>query len=203
MTNFHFDEATHTYTLDGKVLPSVTQILKQLTESVYRFVPQDVLDAAADLGRCVHKACELWNLGTLDEESLHPDIVPYLEGWKKFAAEAQFRPILVEAPLFHSALNYAGMIDAFGEQAGVPSLIDIKTTSVITAATVGPQTAAYADLIARAPAMEEFGKKKLRRSAVHLIGDGTYRQHFFSEDAERSVFLSCLSLHNWRKRHNI
>lgn len=203
MADFRFDEATHTYTLDGKVMPSVTQILKPLTEAIYRFVPDDVMADAADLGRAVHKACELLARGTLDEDSLHPDIVPYLDGYRRFIAESGFRPVLIEEPAYHPQLGYAGMLDVFGAQADRPTLIDIKTTSTITPAIVGPQTAAYGDMVIRHPAMEALGKQKLVRSAVHLIGDGTYRQVFFKDDADRSVFVSLLNIHHWRLRHNL
>ena len=63
--NMVFDEVAHAYFLDGKQLPSVTQLLKFVVS--FDFVPPDVLEAKRQLGVAVHKACELLDEDDLDE----------------------------------------------------------------------------------------------------------------------------------------
>ena len=60
MSVLTFDEASHTYRIDGQVVPGVTSVLKPLTD--YSMVPPADLQAAADFGKAVHRACELDDL---------------------------------------------------------------------------------------------------------------------------------------------
>ena len=50
-----FNEEWHTYTLDGKILPSVTQMLD---DGTYDNIDKDVLKYAQDKGTIVHKEIE-------------------------------------------------------------------------------------------------------------------------------------------------
>lgn len=71
-----FDEQTHTYRLDGVVIPSVTQVLASMSD--FSWVNPAVLARKADIGRKVHKVCEWWDKDELDEETLHPLLAGYL-----------------------------------------------------------------------------------------------------------------------------
>lgn len=53
----YIDE-THTYLVDGIILPSITQILKIKFGNKYNNVSQDVLQRASELGTATHKAIE-------------------------------------------------------------------------------------------------------------------------------------------------
>ena len=80
-----YDPATHTYKTDDVVRPGVTTILKKA-----RLIDTDAPwfdEYSRDRGTAVHLACELWDLGTLDESTLDPVLVPYLDGWRLFMAE--------------------------------------------------------------------------------------------------------------------
>ena len=57
MAELAFNAESHTYTLDGRALPSVTQVLDPLNE--LDGVPRDVLAAATEFGTHVHLACDL------------------------------------------------------------------------------------------------------------------------------------------------
>src|SRR3990167_8720672 len=85
-----FDAASHTYTLGGKKLPNVTTILKPL--SVYAGVPQSLLDAAAERGNNVHKACELLLWDLLDEETLADEYKPYMKGLSSSCPKLGLKP---------------------------------------------------------------------------------------------------------------
>jgi len=77
-----FDEPSHVYRWRGEVVPSVTQILSPLVN--YAMVPPEALERARLLGQAVHRMTELHDLDDLDEDSLTPEMLPYLAGWKKF-----------------------------------------------------------------------------------------------------------------------
>jgi hypothetical protein len=103
-----FDEEKHLFTVKGEVIPSVTQILRQ-----EGFCPSlDWIDPwYLQRGTYVHRATELYDKGTLDEESLSPEIIPYLESYKRARAEIGFTITAIELKLWHPVYRYAGIID--------------------------------------------------------------------------------------------
>lgn len=191
MNDLTFDEATHIYRYDGIVVPGVTSILEPLTD--FSRVPPAVLKAAADFGKAVHRACELDDLGELDEGSLDPALVPYLAAWRKFSAEHNVLWEVIEQPLFHKTLRYAGTPDRQGLVKGLSTTVDIKSTAQLYPA-VGPQLAAY---------QQASGHPTVQRMAVQLKGDGTYVAKTYSDPTDWPVFCSLLTLRTWCARHSI
>ena len=192
-----FDPAAHSYTLGGRRLPNVTSIMEPLCD--YSRIPRDVLDAAALRGNHVHKACELYLWEMLDEESLDADYKPYLEGFKKFLAETGFIAEQIEERVYHKTLLYAGTMDlggilpGKGRKGDKRALIDIKTTFKLMAS-VGPQTAAYADAWAsHRPKDQHFEE----RYGLQLKKDGTYKLQPFKSLNDSNVFRSCLAIYNF------
>lgn len=60
-----FDEEAHKYTTaDGVIIPSVTTLMKPLTEKAYRAIDREVLRAAAELGTAVHECTEFSTVET-------------------------------------------------------------------------------------------------------------------------------------------
>ena len=55
----YIDES-HTYLVDGIILPSITQILKVKFGNKYQGISKEVLDNAAAKGTRVHEAIEKW-----------------------------------------------------------------------------------------------------------------------------------------------
>ena len=142
MARFEFDPVAHRYTLDGRVLPSVTQILRGLDD--FSNVPARVLEKARDRGQRVHAACNLDVLGTLDENTVDDEVAPYLAQFRKFLRESGFMPTLSECRVYDDKLWYAGTLDLFGDLPGCMDVqIDIK--SGLIPRSVGPQTSAYAN----------------------------------------------------------
>lgn len=190
----HFDAETHTYTLDGRRLPSVTEVLAPLID--YSRVPQDVLEAARVFGSHVHKACDLFNRDELDFDSLDPALVPYVSAWKQFLEDTGAVVIASETPVFHDQLGYAGTPDvvlAWGNRIVIP---DLKSTAVVPP-TVGPQTAAYAKAYQRM-----HGGREPERRCIQLNADGTYRVHAKREASDWSYFLSALNCYRFKEKYN-
>lgn len=183
-----FDEATHTYRVNGVVMPSVTTILDQLQD--WWRIDVDVLERAKQIGNAVHRATELDDKGTLVEESVDPIVAPYLEGWRKF--KAHFMPEMESIEeIVYNPLGFCGTPDRVARIKQNRTLLDIKSGSVVSP-TWGLQTAAYRNSIIPFPA---------DRAVVHLMGDGTYRYIPQTDSTDWPTFLAALSLFNWRKKH--
>lgn len=193
-----FDEPSHTYRYQGKEVPSVTQLLDT---ALYNFamVPEDLLQAAADRGTAVHLATELYDQDDLDESSLQPEWVPYLDAWKKFRAESGFEIDFIERKVFHPTLHYAGTIDRGGRMNKQRWLLDLKTTSTVSHA-AGVQLAAY-EKAARENDEIYKGTRKIHRGVVQLKNNGTYRLVPFKEESDWNTFVALLNIHNWKKNH--
>src|SRR5215471_902905 len=86
----------HTYICEGRIVPSVTQVLNACGLVCYEGIPQAILDHKADIGRAAHAACHYLDEGELEWESLDPEVEPYVRAWQKFRGEAPFRHELVE-----------------------------------------------------------------------------------------------------------
>jgi hypothetical protein len=197
-----FDGPTHSYTLDGVRVPSVTQVLKPL----YSFagIPPQVLAVKAELGTAIHRACELLDDDDLDEESEdgRAALVPisgYLVGYKKFMAEKQPVVIFNERQLYHSKHRYAGTIDRRYALRGELWDIDLKST-VAMSPIVGIQTAAYSEMFKD---QSLTGNTNARRGALQLFPDGNYKLWEFKDPSDFSVFLSLLTVQRFKERYSL
>lgn len=190
-----FDEESHTYKIDGKVVPSVTQIIRPLYDGAFDSIPPSVLERKRTLGQAVHLACELYDLGELDESSVDEQIAGYVDAWKRFVSEQPHRWNRVEERIASWRRKFAGTVDRIGEDraTGKSDLIDIKTTDMIDRA-VGVQLCGYQMLA------EESGLGINRRLAVQLRPDGTYRVHTFQDPDDAACFSALLAIHHWRSK---
>ncbi|MDA8120402.1 MAG: PD-(D/E)XK nuclease family protein [Gammaproteobacteria bacterium] len=195
MPMLKFDEATHTYTLDGKVLPSVTTILRPLQD--FSGIPANVLERKRHLGTATHKAIELDLANDLDMESLSEAVQPYFRAWKRFQTDFAPRNAQSEVRVF-SKHGYAGTADLVCESRDQKLwVLDFKTSAQIGLATA-LQTAAYAE------AYMDMGwdLRTPQRGAVHLKPDGTYTLHPYTDRKDWPTFLACLTLYHWRTTHD-
>lgn len=172
-----FDPGSHIYRVDGRVLPSVTQILR--LSGVSACWNSGNSDYFLSLGRSVHAACAYNDEGSLDESSVPDNVLPYLEGWRRFLADSGAKMKHVERPCAVS--GFACTPDRVLEDG---SLLEIKTGSL--AAWHGYQ------LAGQAIAMET---PYVKRSAV-LLKPGGYSRHEFADMGDLDVFRSCLVVAN-------
>jgi hypothetical protein len=131
-----FDEETHTYRIDGRIIPGVSDILSaasighsDTTDSGYE-VDADVMDYARDRGSDVHLACQLLDEGDLDWESLDEEIEPYVVGYEQWKEETGFVPDMIEQILYNEADDYCGTMDRAGWIGDERVVVDIKTGSL-------------------------------------------------------------------------
>jgi hypothetical protein len=94
-----FEELTHTYTLDGERLPSVTQILQRADAINFEHIPPTIRERALERGTAVHKAVHYYNEHDLDVDAFRetfPEYAPYLDAWIKFLDVSGFRFVTID-----------------------------------------------------------------------------------------------------------
>lgn len=187
-----FDKASHTYRVNGKAVPSVTQVLDPLLE--LDGVPRAVLEAARVFGTHVHEACHLLVRDELDWARLDPGLVPYVNGARRFLKESRVVVIASELRVASATVGCAGTLDLVAVLKRSESIFDWKSTATLPR-TIGPQTAGYENFY-----REERGGPRRKRFGVQLLPDD-YRLYPLTDPADWSVFLSALNLHHWRHKH--
>lgn len=136
-----FNEAEHTYTLNGKKLSGVTAIVKWLFPDTYTDIPESVLMKAAAHGSLIHSKCELYDTCGLGDDL--PEVQEYIRLKKENSLTTEANEYLVD-----DGKDIASSIDVVfskGEDGCYP-LADIKTTSKIHVDNVTLQLSIYAYL---------------------------------------------------------
>lgn len=190
-----FEPGGHVYTLDGNVVPSVTQVIAPIVD--YSMVPDWQLQWAAERGTAAHRACELWDRGELEFSTLDERLQPYLDGWIRFRLDAAPEFTAIEQRLAHRGLRYAGTCDRVALINGVRALVEIKTTATLLPATA-VQLAGY-ELAYNFTVPEP--ERARARYAVHLKPDGTYSMLRYSERADFDEFRALLTHYYWSARY--
>lgn len=197
-----FDEPTHTYRIDGVVVPSVTQVFERATG--LHLVPVDVLEEAQARGTYVHRLCELDDLGELDEDEERSRGVKewfgYLLGWRKFVRQMRPNWRRIEQPHHCKLLMLAGTPDREGVLEATsdptqPWVIEVKTGAA-RSRYWGMQLAAYKQLIARTDTRYALAK----RAAVRLTPDGDFRFDEFKDANDLPAFLGLRTFTDWESR---
>ena len=131
-----FDESKHEYTLDGKKLISVTQLMQKYGLAPdYSNVSPSVLQAKANYGKLIHEEIEQWikyrKIGFSKE----------LVSFVKYLNETNTRVIESEYQVYNDVV--AGTIDLLLERLGQQIIADIKTTYQIHKESVSWQLSIY------------------------------------------------------------
>lgn len=179
-----FEEEAHEYRFNGERVPSVTQLLEPLIN--YEGVPTGVLEYAANRGTAVHLATEFWDDGDLDEESIDPEILPYVQAWQRFRDESGFVVWRSEVRVYSQRHKFAGTFDCLGVLNGRLAIVEKKTTALLAPATA-VQVSAYFRAYNEDKPRDEQAK---RCYSVHLRRDGTYRLDEWDAETHWGMFLA-------------
>jgi len=181
----------HVYTHEGRVVPSVTQVLTLAGLDELAHVPRRCLARAGALGSAVHQACQFLDEDDLDLDSLDPEIVGYVLGWQRFKQEYDFTPIVIERRgISVGERNYGFCLDRIGIVGEHELLVEIKTGEK-PLPSWAIQTAAYAEA-------EEFDGARL---TVHVAADGSYTLIPHADQGDFEVWHHALELAWWRLEH--
>lgn len=191
------DEA-HRYWYGGQELFGVTRVL-ELT-GLSDFSAPHFTDAVRDRGQYVAMAVELLNEGTLDLDTLDPQLVPYVDAYAAFVRESGVTVEHCERIVYDVDHGYAGTLDLIvtQERRGrlVRMLIDLKLGLYDS---VRIQTAAYA----RAARSLYPTPVVMERRALILRGDGSYTlTEPFTNHLDEVTFLAALRVVQWRKSNS-
>ena len=195
MARLIFYDESHSYTVDGQELPSVSELTRFISRELYNDINQTVLDRAADRGTRVHKVTEA--LDKYGEAECDDDILPYLQAYLEFRKKHKCEWQHIEKAMYHPDLLYAGTIDRFGTMDGENVILDIKTTSQIHTVSVTAQLTLYQMMA------EANGMKVDALYVLQLKKDGKFTLKEIIPD--RDLADACLILHSRlvkRKRKN-
>lgn len=191
-----FDEASHTYTVKGRRIPSVTDIIRPLHD--FSHINPAVLERKRQLGTDVHFACELDDDRDLDDAATDAEVMGYVDGWRKFKRDTGAVVLMNEKKLFHPSLFFAGTLDRLVTvRAGDLYLIDLKTSVAMTDA-FGVQLCGY-ELLLQGNAVE--GRQNLARKGLQLRPNGDYRLIPYNDPNDAACFRGLLSATHWKQNH--
>lgn len=135
MSLITFDAARHEYrTTDGRLVPSVTQILhatgiatdfEALAARSSRIA--EAIEYRRALGVAAHADCHAYDDDALDWNAVDDRVLPYVKAWTVFREQTGLAPIARERRLFHPGLFYAGTLDGVFERfKSELILVDVK-----------------------------------------------------------------------------
>lgn len=198
---FSFDPESHTYLVGGIPTPSCTGVLRSSGFVPPAFLDRDMLEYRSELGREVHKACDLHNRGktfTCDEQ-----VRGYLNSWietkRMLALDLKLSEFQQIGEI--NGMIYGLRIDALALIGKIETVIEHKIGPVLPHH--GLQLAGYAAGLYHPRFETAFARFRLRkRLALQLKEDGTLAKlHRFEEKSDLEVFTSMLHSMYWKMKY--
>ena len=189
-----FDEAKHLYTINGKIIPSVTQIISAVGLYEFDFVSKRTLAIAAERGRIVHTYIEWFEQGILDDNSIDPELAGYFRAYlsAKASGELPEQPDLIEYRSYSEKYQYAGTIDqVFTAENWIH---DHKTG--LPSPSHGLQLSAYWLML-----HPDFREKPEHLTCGYYRPDGSYK--IVDYPYEPMEWLAVVADFRWRARNNM
>jgi len=199
-----FDEPSHTYRWNGQVVPGITSLLASLQS--FASVPPDVLEAAQERGTDTHNACQFYDEDDIDEVDLlasQPDTWARLQGWKRFLLDCQPNWSLIEEPVYHGALRYAGRPDRIGELTLAGIVVPNSVVEIKTSATKHPVWGVQTMAQAKAAGLPDTARRFTVQLLVGADGLGTYKLEEWKDPTDWPVFVSLVTLNQWKRSKNL
>jgi len=178
MNEVTIDENHVYHTADGRVVPGVTGIIRSaglMGDTSY------YTEYSRERGTAVHSAIEMLEQNDLDEATVDPVIVPYIEAWKAFKKETGYKSETQEQIVYNPTYQFAGTLDQTGFIGKHTCILDIKTGAHQRWWAL--QTWAYNSVA-----------KRQKRLSVELKPDGKYRMTEHTDKRDLQRFLACLTI---------
>lgn len=187
-----FDEAEHRYTVDGRVIPSVTTIISAVGLYEFDNVSYDTLAVAAERGRNVHTYIEWFEQDILDFDSIDPELEGYFNAYLalKNAKLIPDHPKRIEFRGWSEKYDFAGTIDQEFEG---DWLNDHKTGN--KSPVHGLQLSAYWLML-----HPDMKTKPARLTCDYLRRDGSYE--LVDYPYEPLAWLAVLADYKWRLKND-
>lgn len=192
MPELTFEEKGHIYRLYGAEIPSVTTVMKPLSDDFYKSIDPATLDRAANRGTAIHNSTE--NYVQFGIEDVEPRYAGYFEAFKKWWAFRKPEPVATERKTYHKILRYAGTVDLLCIINDRLTLVDYKSSAQVNTKLCDVQLEGYDR------AFESHGVKIEDRIILHLSRDGSFSEVPFQRSSKIwSVFSALMTVHNYMK----
>jgi hypothetical protein len=181
-----FDASTHSYYIDGRKVPSVTQVLNDLIPGF------KAGEWYLNRGQAVHACAALIAQGV--EFDHDPAIDGQVRAVRRFFTEVKPVVIAVEKQVYSARYQYAGTLDLLADINGKWLVIDFKAS---VSAALPYQLAAYSIAL---------GPEQLTRYGCGVIinEDGSYKMtKVYDLRLYQQGFLSLLTAYNIRRNAGI
>jgi len=202
-----FDEADHIYRVNGRVTPSVTQVLHGAG-----FVKWDGGTAGDMLyGKASHKMVELDLAGTLVDANLDPGLKNAYLGWKRFQKDfPKLRPCvdtegksLIERPMHNPEYDYSGTPDLPMTNGRTLYLLDLKN-SACSAPHWGLQLVGYVPMVLREMGIKAtqsaiMNVKRLVIRLSHLKPEYSFVK--YDDPSDYNYWIVALNAYRWKVRN--
>lgn len=161
---FRFDATEHVYTLDGEIIPSVTQLLGRaglVSEAFYT-------EASAERGHQIHQLCAQYDLGAVEDL---PRCVsaykPWLLAYVKFLRTVRPAWVSIEEACANTQYRFGGRPDRLGTVWGAEAIVELK--SGVMERWHGVQTALHDILVGGLPV------RVRNRYGLYLMRTGKFK----------------------------
>ena len=161
--NLTFNEEKHEYTIEGKIIPSVSEIMQSISVHFYtKDIPEIALEIAKDRGTQTHKA--ILDFELFDDYEIEEKYKGYFESYLKFKEDK--KPEILHQEKMLTNGEFAGTIDYICKIDNEIWLLDWKTSRNLHENLIAVQEAGYDQLCTyNGIKIDKFG-------AVHLKKDG-------------------------------
>lgn len=193
---FFFDPATHTYTVDGIIVPSVTGIIADTIPRNY-----SCADWYLERGSAMHKAIHLLIQDKLDWATVDERISRRILAYEKFRRDSGFKPFATERAMPCQRYRFAGTIDAL-----YPSAKGRKNEVVLCDFKSSLEKQLEIQIGGYSVLLRENGYECNTGFGLELKDNGTYRCRWFKASEMRIAeqnFLACLTVRNWMHKNGV
>ncbi len=185
---FTFDEENHIYRYKGEIVPSVTQVIKELSD--FSGIPPQVLANKSALGTEFHRIIKLHWLDDLLYDTIDKRLAPAFKTFLEWAApkEDVYRKAISETKMFNEKMWLAGTCDL-----ALPGdLFDWKLRKYIPVTDI-LQLDGYDTLLG--------GSKRKRWTMCFDMKSGRLRQVRSEHDQSHSMFMYMLDYYHSDKKN--
>ena len=179
-----FDDATHTYTLDGNPCPSVTEITRFLHYKA-EYADKESRDRAARKGTAIHELTALIDYG--EDVEIPPELSGYVQAWENFKRDYRVEILAIEQMVGGYLCGGAkrplcGIMDRRVRIENREGILDIKTGSTVNKIALQAQLNGY-DLLCNERYVNDF------LMGVYLRPDATYTTYCAPLNHELVIYL--------------
>ena len=185
-----FDPDTHTYTLCGERVPSVTEICRFLHYKS-EYADKESRDRAARKGTAIHELTALIDYG--EDVDVPPELAGYVQAWENFKRDYRVEILAIEQTIGSAIyvggsigmLSMCGTLDRRARIESKSGIIDIKSGSTVNKFPLQAQLNGYDMIDDR---INDF------LLGVYLRPDATYTAYEAPKDVSIVCYLYALHL---------